>query len=379
VSVAQTPSSHELERARLAEVIEKHQLRAVVTNSYQAVSYLAGTNILTQITLPDRLAFCVCFDKTTPALIMCSIETSMARTQTDIDDIIEYTEFVDEPSQVLADFLDKRGITSGKVGIEGRRLNSEGFKIIRKALPDVTLVAIDEEIEELQSVKTAAEIEKLRIAGQSTLDSVLAGLGTVGAGEAERTLAASIGSSMYAGGGMPVFHFFSSGPRALGAHMEPTDRRLEPGKLWRIDLGGRYYEQMNSDLARTGVVGEPTVEQEDILQNLLAIQMAGFEALEPGRPASDSFFAIKKAFEDRNMSFLMPHIGHGIGIGIHEYPILQPGNGGLLKAGMVVNIEPMFKAPERGECYHVEDLAVVTENGFELLTQPQSSLLRIAA
>jgi Xaa-Pro aminopeptidase len=39
----------------------------------------------------------------------------------------------------------------------------------------------------------------------------------------------------------------------------------------------------------------------------------------------------------------------------------------------------MFKAPERGECYHVEDLAVVTENGYELLTQPQSSLIRIDA
>ena len=120
-------------------------------------------------------------------------------------------------------------------------------------------------------------------------------------------------------------------------------------------------------------------EQEDILQNLLAIQAAGFRALEPGRPASSVYRAIEEEFARRKMNFQMPHIGHGLGIGLHEFPILQPANDAPLQAGMVLNIEPMFKAPERGECYHVEDLAVVTDNGYELLTQPQTSLIRIDA
>ena len=105
--------------------------------------------------------------------------------------------------------------------------------------------------------------------------------------------------------------------------------------------------------------------------------MAGFRALEPGRPASAVFESVADEFGRRGMAFAMPHVGHGIGIGLHEYPILQPGNDSPLQPGMVVNVEPMFKAPERGECYHVEDLAVVTEDGFQLLTQPQERLLRI--
>jgi hypothetical protein len=46
---------------------------------------------------------------------------------------------------------------------------------------------------------------------------------------------------------------------------------------------------------------------------------------------------------------------------------------------MVLNIEPMVVFPEIGECYHTEDLAVITAIGYELLTQPQDELIRIAA
>ena len=89
------------------------------------------------------------------------------------------------------------------------------------------------------------------------------------------------------------------------------------------------------------------------------------------------FHVIRKEFERRRMDFIMPHIGHGIGIGIHEFPLLQPSNDTPLEPGMVVTIEPMYRDYDRGECYHVEDLVLVTEYGHRLLTQPQERLLRV--
>lgn len=367
------------QRTRLREVMRRHGLQVVALSSYQAVSYCAGTNILTQVTLPDRLAFLACFEDGEDVLVVCSIEATMVRRQTDLKDIVEYTEFSDDPTAVLIGVLKDRGLAKGRVGVEARRLQAHSYRQLQTELPDVSLVAVDEDIEELQTVKSAAEIEMLGQAARNTLSAVLTGVQSTSPGDSELSLCADIGSSMYTSGGMPVFTFFSTGERALGAHMEPIDRPLREGELWRIDLGGRFFELMNSDLARTGVVGEPSTQQEDILQDLLAIQAAGFRALEPGRPASSVYQAIKEEFARRKMNFQMPHIGHGLGIGLHEFPILQPANDAPLQAGMVLNIEPMFKAPERGECYHVEDLAVVTDNGYELLTQPQSSLIRIDA
>jgi Xaa-Pro aminopeptidase len=152
---------------------------------------------------------------------------------------------------------------------------------------------------------------------------------------------------------------------------------MPSGVLWRIDYGARFEGGINSDLARTGVIGAAGAEQEATLKALRATQDAGFHAIEPGRPAKDVFFAVRDEFKRQGMPFVMPHVGHGMGIGLHEYPMLEPGNDTPLEVGMVLNVEPMALITSRGEGYHTEDLAVVTENGPRLLTPPQERLLII--
>src|SRR5262249_61647948 len=75
-------SSTETHRARIAEIIDAKDLRAAVASSYQAVSYFAGTHIVTQIVLPDRLEFFVAFDGGDAALLVCNLETGMVKSQT---------------------------------------------------------------------------------------------------------------------------------------------------------------------------------------------------------------------------------------------------------------------------------------------------------
>ena len=136
---------------------------------------------------------------------------------------------------------------------------------------------------------------------------------------------------------------------------------------------------INSDLARTGVIGNPSQEQRDTLKALRATQDAGFNAIEPGRPAKDIFNAVSNEFKRQGLPFGMPHVGHGMGIGLHEFPMLEPGNDIRLQAGMVLNVEPMVVLQNRKEAYHTEDLAEVTASGLRLLTPPQHELLQVRA
>src|SRR5689334_22867962 len=107
---------------RLQRIMERRNLDGVVVSSYQNVSYFAGTYIMTQQTLPDRLAFLVLPRGGEPSLIVCGIETRQVVTQTDIADVRDYIEFVDNPTEVLAAVLRERGLTGGSLGIDARRL-----------------------------------------------------------------------------------------------------------------------------------------------------------------------------------------------------------------------------------------------------------------
>jgi Xaa-Pro aminopeptidase len=366
-------------RARLDAIIEDRGLDAAVICSYQGVSYFGGTHIMTQVSVPDRLEFLIERPGGLGTLFLCSIETSMVRSQSDIDDIREYVEFADDPAESLAGVLGALGLGSARIGVELRRLPVASADAIRRALPEVELVAIDDEVEIAQAVKDADEIAMLQQGAQATLDAVLGAARDARSGITEIEFCGDIYKRLAMAGGVPEFLVFATGERGLQAHAEAIDAPFEPGSIWRIDLGARFDSVINSDLARTGVVGEPVPEQEELLTALRATQDAGFAAIEPGRPAREVFEAVKAEFEAQGLDFWMPHVGHGLGIGLHEFPLLEPRNDTPLEVGMVLNVEPMARIDRRTECYHTEDLAVVTEDGHRLLTEPQSSLIRIGA
>jgi Xaa-Pro aminopeptidase len=364
---------------RLQKIMERRDLDAIVVSSYQNVSYFAGTYLMTQISLPDRLAFVVVPRGGQPTVIVCGIETRQVRTQTDIADVRDYVEFAEDPTEILAGVLAERKLGGGSIGIDARRLPVASGRTLEEKLSGVELVSVDDDIELAQSVKDGEEIAVLESAARATLEAAEETAAELRAGASERDFSTSAFLKIMQKGGVPLFLVFASGARTMQAHPESRGEPMEPGTLWRIDFGARFNEVINSDLARTGVVGEPSAEQVATLKALRATQDAGFKAIEPGRPAKDVFNAVKNEFKAQGLPFSMPHIGHGMGIGLHEFPMLEPANDIKLEEGMVLNIEPMVVLEKRQEAYHTEDLAEVTSHGARLLTPPQQELLRIRA
>ncbi len=365
--------------ARLQEIMERKQLDAVVVSSYQNVSYFGGTYLMSQITIPDRLAFLIVPKRQPPTLVVCGIETRQVLSQTDIKDVRDYVEFSDDPSEVLARVLAERGLTAASIGIDSKRLSLNSSEVLKENLGGVELVPIDDDIELAQSVKDEAEIAILEAAAKATVAAAEETAAELAPGSTEKDFSTTVFLKLMQKGGAPLFLVFASGERTMQAHPESKDRRLENGQLWRIDYGARFHEVINSDVARTGITGEPEAEQVATLKALRATQDAGFKAIEPGRPAKEVFEAVKAEFKRQGLPFSMPHIGHGMGIAVHEFPMLQPHCDIPLQVGMVLNIEPMVVREDRKEAYHTEDLAEVTAHGPRLLTVPQEDLLRVRA
>ncbi len=66
------------------------------------------------------------------------------------------------------------------------------------------------------------------------------------------------------------------------------------------------------------------------------------------------------------MSLEMAHIGHSIGVELHEHPMISPFDTHVIQENMVLNIEPGYT--KDGETIHIEDLILSTKDGPRVLT-----------
>jgi len=157
-----------------------------------------------------------------------------------------------------------------------------------------------------------------------------------------------------------------AGPNESHTHPFASNYALARGDMIGCDVGGRwagYY----SDLARVAVVGKPTQYQEDFYKRLWEIHENTIAMIKPGIRASDLFWCCNEQFEKRGLRMSLSHIGHSLGLTLHERPMLCPTDHTVLQEGMVLAIEPA--TVEDSVKYHTEDLIVVTSNSCEILSR----------
>lgn len=364
---------------RLAAAIASDGLDALLVMSPVGTCYLSGSYLLTQFVIPERQAFVLLTRAGEATYLVCNIEENMARHFSWIEDLHTYVEYVQTPVSAIAALLEERGFTRAKIGVETHAIPYDSLRYLKHTLTGNTFVPWDEQFGRFMMIKDEMEIQALETAGRQTQAAIEKGVTEAGPGSSELDISNSIQAGIMGHGIMPMFPVFAAGSQIMMAHAEPTDRVMQPGELFRLDMGGRASNHYLSDMARTAVVGSPSAEQEAIYKKLFNIQNEVIEACRPGIPASELYHICTRTFQALDLPFDMPHIGHGMGIGLHEAPMIHPGNDTPLQPGMVLNIEPMVSLAERQEAYHIEDLLLVTDSEPRLLTTPQPTLLRTSA
>lgn len=167
---------------------------------------------------------------------------------------------------------------------------------------------------------------------------------------------------------------------------EPHNRgsgALEPGKSIVIDIFPQDKEsKYHADMTRTFVVGEAPDGVVEFHETTLEAMEAAYDVLEAGVTGATVHEAVCDVYEAAGFDTLRSNdaaetgfihsTGHGVGLDVHELPRLSEG-GETLEAGHVVTIEPGLYDPDIGGV-RVEDLVVVTEEGYENLTEYHTDL-----
>ena len=188
-------------------------------------------------------------------------------------------------------------------------------------------------------------------------------------GRTERQVRNRLDSTMMElGADRPGFDtIVATGPNGARPHHEPGDTTIEDGHMVTVDFGAEI-DGYRSDMTRTIRVGNVPVQLGRMFGIVAEAQAAGVAAVREGVVGSDVDAAVREVFVREGVEHEYPHgTGHGIGLFIHEEPILSPRCDAVLGAGEVVTVEPgLYRKGVGG--VRIEDQVVVTGTGCRVLT-----------
>jgi Xaa-Pro aminopeptidase len=274
----------------------------------------------------------------------------------------------------LASIAAGRG--SRTLAFEAQQMTVEQHSALA-ALPGVPrLVPFGPVIESLRTIKDEAELDLLATACTITDQAFAAVLGAIEPGRTERELAVLLERAMVDLGaeGLAFDTIVASGPNGAIPHHSPTGRGFERGDLITVDCGARY-GGYHADMTRTVALGSPAAWQLEIYELVAAAQAAGVAAAAPEAAVTDVDAAARSIIAAAGHADHFGHgLGHGVGLEVHEAPILGPGRKGRLADRVPVTVEPGVYLPGKGGV-RIEDTLVVRTAGPEPLITTTRDLL----
>ena len=228
----------------------------------------------------------------------------------------------------------------------------------------------------LRQVKSDEEVTLIRAASRLA-EAVLADLvESLSVGITEQEFAAQLEYEFKRRGAQgPSFDTIALfGPKSSLPHGRPSSKGLENGDIVLLDFGCRR-DGYCSDLTRTYAFGTiPGAWFEEVYDLTLTAQKLAIEAIRPGITCRELDAVARDLISEAGHGKHFGHgLGHGVGIEIHEAPRLNAESNTVLEPGMVITIEPGVYLPGRGGV-RIEDLAVVTKDGCELLSATPKEL-----
>lgn len=358
-----------VKRERFEQALATSDFDVVVAASPENTWYLSEVVIDTQRGLPERLALVVWAKGRPPVYIVCTNEEIQARRESWIRDLRGYIEYKQSPMQWLADVVREMGAERGTVGIEKHFLMAHYYEELVRLLPQAPLSEAGHFFDAVRAVKTPDEIRRLEAAAQATDRAIRTAFESARPGMTEKRVGVALTTQLIFGGAeMQAFQVLAAGTNSCATHQRAGDYVIQRGDLMRTDFGGVFPGGYYSDLARTICVGAPAPRQRDTYQSVWEEHERLIAMLRPGVRSCDVYASHKQAWEGRGWAMVRPHIGHSLGIGLHEHPLLMPGDPTELAPGMCICIEPNYLIPDV-EKYHVEDLILVTEGAPRVLSR----------
>lgn len=254
------------------------------------------------------------------------------------------------------------------VGFEENHLTYSKYKEYMRRYKINNFVETDNMIEKQRMIKDSEEIEKIAKACEITDKCFSHLLEFIKIGMTEKEIAWEIERYFLTHGaeGTSFETIVASGLNSSMPHAIPTDRKISSGDIITIDMGCKY-EGYCSDMTRTIFVDFIQDYIKPVYDLVLKNQELTLKEIYDG---ANVRILSKMVENDFNLNHfdLVHSLGHGVGLDIHEEPVLSSRKGDfLLRENMVLTDEPGIYIPGKFGV-RIEDTIVITKQGAKRLT-----------
>jgi len=263
-----------------------------------------------------------------------------------------------------------------RLGFEAQSISVALFEQLKEGLQQVEVIPIKDELERLRGLKTGEEIAVIRQAIGIAEEAWKTVLEMVKPGAQEAEVALELEYRMKKGGaeGTSFDCIVASGPRAALPHAQPTSRPIEEGDFVLFDFGSRYRGYC-CDETCTVAVGRATEEQQHIYGIVKDAHDRAIAQVKPGVKFAAIDAAAREIIDQAGHGEHFGHgTGHGVGLAVHEWPVVGKDSQDVAEQGMVFTIEPGIYIPGWGGV-RIEDMVLVTADGCEVLTTISKDLM----
>lgn len=149
-------------------------------------------------------------------------------------------------------------------------------------------------------------------------------------------------------------------------HGIASKRKLKDGDIVTLDICA-CYKGYHGDSAWSYAVGNVSKDKKYLLEHTEKALYEGLNVIKEGTRVGDIGYAVEKYATDHDLGVVKELVGHGVGSHLHEDPEVpnygKKGTGPVLKAGMVIAVEPMLNLGTADVYLLDDDWTVVTADG----------------
>lgn len=256
-----------------------------------------------------------------------------------------------------------------RMGFEAYDMSYAAVEQLRGVIGKKALVPTCNFVEKLRMIKTLEEIRSLEKAMDINEKVLRYAIKKITPDHTERDIVDMIEAKMKRfGADGPSFDTIVAGgmksafPHALSAHT-----KIGNNNIVLIDMGTRY-QGYCSDLTRTFILSKMSRFFSQTYDKVLEAQEIAMKMLRPGVSVKTIEQTVRRFFKKHKCEANFSHaLGHGIGLDVHELPVVHSENPLILEEGMVFTLEPGLYFPGEGGV-RIEDVVCITRDGYRAIS-----------